>query len=194
MDELTLINRIRDDCDDLAYREMLAQYVKMIESIVHYYLSDIGDYRINKDDLKQEAYIGLYEACKCYKDNMNTKFSTFAYTCIKRRVHAHYRKIIRMYYKEGVSLDNYQVKDSGLIYATKSEKANYDDKKEALKRLMTTLSYEDRTIVDMRIRNYSYKEISSYLNIKEKRVDNRLMRIKDKLSKSDLISENKSYT
>ena len=62
---------------------------------------------------------------------------------------------------------------------------------EVLNKLMTQLNYEDRTIVDMRIKNYSYKEISDYLNIKEKRIDNRLMRIKNRLSKSDLVNKNK---
>ena len=46
----------------------------------------------------------------------------------------------------------------------------------------------------MRIKNYSYKEISDYLNIKEKRIDNRLMRIKDKLSRSDLVNKAKLHS
>lgn len=65
---------------------------------------------------------------------------------------------------------------------------------EVLNKLMTQLNYEDRMIVDMRIKNYSYKEISDYLNIKEKRIDNRLMRIKDKLSRSDLVNKAKLHS
>ena len=122
---------------------------------------------------------------------MNTKFSTFAYTCIKRRVHAYYRKCTHLYCVECVSLDNSVVKDSGLIYGIQKEQESIKDKMEVLNKLMTQLNYEDRTIVDMRIKNYSYKEISDYLNIKEKRIDNRLMRIKNRLSKSDLVNKNK---
>ncbi len=84
-----LVNRVRDDCDDVAFGEIVEIYTRMIESIVLSYINEIGDFRLNKDDFEQEALIGLYDACKCYKDGMNTKFSTFAYTCIKRRVHAY---------------------------------------------------------------------------------------------------------
>lgn len=91
-------------------------------------------------------------------------------------------------------MDNSVVKDSGLIYGIQKEQESIKDKMEVLNKLMTQLNYEDRTIVDMRIKNYSYKEISDYLNIKEKRIDNRLMRIKDKLSRSDLVNKAKLYS
>lgn len=191
MDELVLVNRVRENCDDAAFNEVLNGHIKMIESIVLNCVNEIGDFRLNKDDLKQEAIIGLYDACKCYKEDMNTKFSTFAYTCIKRRVHAYYRKCTHLYCVECVSLDNSVVKDSGLIYGIQKEQESIKDKMEVLNKLMTQLNYEDRMIVDMRIKNYSYKEISDYLNIKEKRIDNRLMRIKNRLSKSDLVNKNK---
>lgn len=191
MDELVLVNRVRENCDDAAFNEVLNGHIKMIESIVLNCVNEIGDFRLNKDDLKQEAIIGLYDACKCYKEDMNTKFSTFAYTCIKRRVHAYYRKCTHLYCVECVSLDNSVVKDSGLIYGIQKEQESIKDKMEVLNKLMTQLNYEDRTIVDMRIKNYSYKEISDYLNIKEKRIDNRLMRIKNRLSKSDVVNKAK---
>ena len=78
--------------------------------------------------------------------------------------------------------------------AFKKNKSLLKIEMEVLNKLMTQLNYEDRTIVDMRIKNYSYKEISDYLNIKEKRIDNRLMRIKDKLSRSDLVNKAKLYS
>lgn len=193
MEEIMLVNRVKDDCDDVAFSEIVGIYTRMIESIVLSYINEIGDFRLNKDDFEQEALIGLYDACKCYKDDMNTKFSTFAYTCIKRRVHAYYRKTINLYYKECVSLDNYQARDSGLYYGIQKEREDFDKKREVLSDLMTQLNYEDRTIVDMRINNYSYKEISDYLNIKEKRIDNRLMRIKDRLSRSSTVNKAKLY-
>ena len=91
-------------------------------------------------------------------------------------------------------MDNSVVKDSGLIYGIQKEQESIKDKMEVLNKLMTQLNYEDRMIVDMRIKNYSYKEISDYLNIKEKRIDNRLMRIKDKLSRSDLVNKAKLHS
>ena len=65
MDELVLVNRVRENCDDAAFNEVLNGHIKMIESSVLNCVNEIGDFRLNKDDLKQEAIIGLYDACKC---------------------------------------------------------------------------------------------------------------------------------
>ena len=125
MDEMILITKVRDYCDDIAFNEILILYSRMIQSIISYYVNEVGDYKLNRDDLKQEAYIGLYDACKCYKKDMNTKFSTFAYTCIKRKVHSFYIKYTNLYYKEGISLDNHKIKESSFLYENKKEQREY---------------------------------------------------------------------
>ena len=58
---------------------------------------------------------------------------------------------------------------------------------------MDSLNYEDRTIVDMRMNNYSYEEISNKLNINRKRVDNRLNKIKKKYANGSLPGTYKQY-
>lgn len=198
MDEMVLINKVREECDDFAFKEMIKEYSRMIESIVGSYVVEFNDYRLNKDDLRQEAYIALYDACKSYKFEMDTKFSTFAYTCIKRKVHRFYTRYVRYYCTEGSSLDCYQTQDPGFLYYNNCVNESVSNKEkqniqETLNTLLSELSYEDRMIVDMRMNNYSYQEISNKLNINRKRVDNRLSKIKRKLSKVDKPSLNELY-
>ena len=198
MDEMVLINRVREECDDFAFNEIVKEYARMLESIISSYEGEFGDFKLNRDDLRQEAYIALYDACKSYKVGMDTKFSTFAYTCIKRRVHRFYSRYVRCYCKETTSLDSFETRDPGfLYYSTCVNEDAYNKEKEnrieALKIIMDSLSYEDRTIVDMRMNNYSYQEISNKLNINKKRVDNRLNKIKKKYANGSVSCIYKQY-
>lgn len=199
MEEMVLINKVRDDCDDFAFNEIVKEYARMVESIIVAYDEEFGDFRLNRDDLRQEAHIALYDACKSYKVGMDTKFSTFAYTCIKRRVHRFYLRYVRFYCKETTSLDSFETRDAGfLYYSTCVNEDAYNKEKEnrieLLKMIMDSLSYEDRTIVDMRINNFSYQEISDKLNINRKRVDNRLNKIKKKYANGNMCDIYRQYS
>lgn len=195
---MVLINKVREECDDFAFGEIVKEYARMVESIISSYNSEFGDYKLNRDDLRQEAYIALFDACKSYKIGMDTKFSTFAYTCIKRRVHRFYSRYVRCYLKESTSLDSFETRDPGFLYYDSCVNENAYNKErenriETLKLLMDSLNYEDRTIVDMRMNNYSYEEISNKLNINRKRVDNRLNKIKKKYANGSLPGTYKQY-
>ena len=195
---MVLINKVREECDDFAFGEIVKEYARMVESIISSYNSEFGDYKLNRDDLRQEAYIALFDACKSYKVGMDTKFSTFAYTCIKRRVHRFYSRYVRCYLKESTSLDSFETRDPGFLYYDSCVNENAYNKErenriETLKLLMDSLNYEDRTIVDMRMNNYSYEEISNKLNINRKRVDNRLNKIKKKYANGSLPGTYKQY-
>ena len=66
---------------------------------------------ISFDDLIQEGNLGLIEAIKHYQDNRNCKFSTYAYTCIRRyilRAIMNKSKMIRLpeYLYDKISLYN----------------------------------------------------------------------------------------
>ena len=54
--------------------EELLNYEGLIYSIINKYTKNF-----DKDDLFQVGMLGLIEAYKNYKNNFNTKFSTYAY-------------------------------------------------------------------------------------------------------------------
>lgn len=167
--------------DSKAVEEIIEEYRLMIYSIINNYELEYGDYIISKDDLFQEGCIGLIEACKSYRDNDNTKFSTFAFVVIERRIKRSFFKMIRPYQKE-YSFDKFTlldhvesfrtptVSDKDICYLTE----NVENELEKLK-YITEL---DKKIIELRVQNYTYREIAKKLNIPVKKVDNRLSRLK----------------
>lgn len=48
-----------------------------------------------KDDLEQQALIGLWSACEKYDDTYNNEFSTYAATCVDRSIRNYAEKHLR---------------------------------------------------------------------------------------------------
>ena len=68
--------------DPLCFDAIMLRYKNMVLEIAKDFFLVSGD----KDDLIQEGMIGLYKAVRGYKEDSAAKFSTFAYTCIKRQI------------------------------------------------------------------------------------------------------------
>lgn len=66
--------------------EELLDYDNLIYSIINKYSS-----KFDRDDLYQVSMVGLIEAFRNYKDNLNTKFSTYAYYYIIGEVNKYIR-------------------------------------------------------------------------------------------------------
>ena len=181
---MEILNRIRSN-DNVAFEEFLKKHEKIIQSVINLFNLEYGDFKISHEDLFQEGTIAFYEACKNYDKKYNTKFSTFAYVVIKRRIHHFYYSCLKKYQNEVYSIDALEsqdyyspiasnlVSDNGLNYVL-------DDKKDRINKILSSLKNEDKQILNMRINNYSYNEIPKHLNINKKRVDNRLFRIKQR--------------
>lgn len=167
--------------DSKATEEFIEDYRLMIYSIINNFELEYGDYIVSKDDLFQEGCIGLIEACKSYRENDVTKFSTYAFVVIERRIKRTFFKLLRPYQRE-YSFDKFELFDhiESLKAPTISEKDltyltnNIETELEKLK-YVTEL---DKEIIELRIQNYSYKEIAEKLNITAKKVDNRIARLK----------------
>lgn len=169
--------------DEEACNELLETYKLMIYSIISSYELNYGDYVISEDDLFQEGCIGLFEACKSYKRDSETKFSTYAYVVIERRIQRSFFRLLRPYKKEfsfdkfvltnHIENNNYRIlQEKGINY----HKDNKDND-EILNNIVYA-SKEDKEIIKLRLQNYTYKEIAEKLKISPKRVDNRITRIK----------------
>ena len=66
--------------------ENILEYENLVNKIAHKY-SNYGNF----EDLKQEGMVGLLKALENYKENNNTKFSTYAYLWIKGAILEHLR-------------------------------------------------------------------------------------------------------
>ncbi|MDO4499762.1 MAG: sigma-70 family RNA polymerase sigma factor [Erysipelotrichaceae bacterium] len=190
MQDNDLIKRVRNNLPD-AYEELLKQYKNMIYSIINTYETDYGDYKVNREDLFQEGCIALYDACFSYTFDRDVKFSTYVYVLIKRRISLAYKKSLLTYQMETYSLDNISLSDHCSNIATQYVCDNpiayhaRQERNEAIQEKLSKLREQDREIIMLRINNYSYEEIAQKLNIKKKRIDNRLFRLKKQYLKEN---------
>lgn len=178
-----LIERVKNK-DESAYKEAVVLYEKMIYSIINTYQLDYGDYTISTEDLYQEGLIGIYDACFAYDESKDTKFSTFVYIVIKRKIQRFYLSQLRKYVNESYSIDNVEHLDhyNEIKAECICENPIEYHKSERIKDQLRHFSKLDKKILLMRIERYSYKEIAEKLKVNEKRIDNRLYRIKKQIA------------
>ena len=179
METNELIQRVKEN-DSEACKEMIEGFKKMIHSIINDYELECGDFVISRDDLYQEACIGIYEACFAYKDENKAKFSTLVYLIVKRRINRFYKNHIKRYANEAYSIDNMETLDHREEIRSNcisEDPIAYHRNCEARK-IISGLSDFDREILQLRMKNYSYAEIAQKMNISAKKVDNRLYKLK----------------
>ena len=149
----------------------------------------------DRDDLFQEAMIGLFKAVKNYNPNVNSNFKYFSELCIKRQIISAIRKS-KGYEKNLLnnSVSIYQYMDSEYgdsmidkLLAIDSlnpesvviKKQDIEDCYQATGKI---LSRFERTVLLEYGKGKTYEEISLALNRDIKSIDNALQRIKKKIN------------
>lgn len=169
--------------NEQACKEIINHFSLMIYSIINNYELNYGDYCVPIEDLYQEGCISLIEACKSYIDNKQTKFSTYAYVVIERRIKRVFSQLIKPY-REEFSLDKPVRSDymnASYHNYISDKQLKYDVEVNEEKELINNLKFlneSDKKIIELRMHNYSYKEIANLLNISPKSVDNKIARIR----------------
>lgn len=192
--EEMLLQRARAQ-DDLALEELINIYRSLVNRIARGYFLTNGD----DEDLMQEGMIGLYKAIQTFDFSSASKFSSFAYLCIKRQVQQAVRASLS---SKNAPLNNYLSIDShGAISFGKAEEDDEENefcipsneptpednyiKKESIneldKKIRSALSLYEYTVLVYYLRGFSYKQIAIILDKNTKSVDNAIERIKDKL-------------
>lgn len=182
-DEILLI-KIKNG-DDEAFKELLNNYHKMIYRIINNFLLDKGDFTIDKEELYQEASLILYKAVFTYEKDKNMLFSSYAYLLIRSKISNLLRDYARVYNEEMYSLDNNFYYDRYLKYTINEDPVKYHKELEFKRNLdsfIENLNKEDREILRLKYDECSYKDISEYLDISTKRIDNRLTSLKKRFN------------
>lgn len=167
--------------EEKAFEVILRECEGIIFKIISSFNLSLGDYRISRDDLYQEACLGLHDACIAYSDDKGMKFSSFAYLVIKRRVKRAYSGMLGVYRNESASMDNlYRNYDIPLSAEGPEDYRRKRDFYHDMNRFLQSLSNEDKKILRMRMEEKNYKEIAEELQVSVKRVDNKLYRLRRK--------------
>lgn len=174
--------------NEIAIQEIFFKFKDIIQMRTKNYFFYGGD----RDDVIQEAMIGLLKAINGYDEKKTASFTTFAILCIKRQIisaikssNAGKNKILNMAILTPESEDN-----SNITYSTKS--FNFYNPEEILmskekfkelnKYLKTNLSKMENEIFEYMLAEMKYKEIAKKTGRDPKSVDNSIQRIKKKLN------------
>ena len=178
-----IIKKVRSG-DKEAFGELMQMYRRMIYKIIYSNNLNIGDFRLDEDDLFQEGCLALYDSIFSFKEDKGVEFSTYAYVVIRSRISSALRNRMRSSGREIYSLDNFS--DHDLALCVKEDPLLYhrqQDLKRQLDSFTKSLNDEDRQILLLKEEECSYKEIARRLNINIKKVDNRLCDLRKRLKK-----------
>ena len=159
---------------------ILEKFEPMVKSIVSKYYGTWVEF----EDFLQIGFVGLIQAVYNFRDDANTKFSSFAYMNISSEVKSFVTYLNRNKHK--VLTDAISIERSDDYF---SENADYyiedtdSEKQDFLMdyffaKGMEELHDDEREIVELWMKGYTYQEISDISNVNTKKVDNTLQKIK----------------
>ncbi len=174
------------------------KYKYIVDTFLHKYHNIAKKYNIDLKELEQEAYYAFSDALNSFREDKNTKVSTFLFLCIDRRL----KKIIKQHsgekakllknsfsldydYEEGNSLkdrisDDFQFDPLSNL----TEKESYQELKRKIKESLSPTEYEIYTLM---LNNFDYQTIAKLTNREPKQIDNTIQRIKHKIR--DIIKD-----
>lgn len=180
------------DNNEIAYNDIYAKYDNMIKIEAKKFYKKCKYLGISWEDIYQAGLYGFSLAISNFDEHEGTLFYTCANTFVKREIQVFIRNNSR--YKHNILSDsvslNDDIDDSGTTIESVidsginivSQYSNYMDYKSLLS-LKYDLPFLHSLIFELRLNNFSNKEISILLDIKYKSVDNAITSIKSKLKK-----------
>jgi len=150
------------------FNDILEKYIPLIKSM------SLSFPQRHREDIIQEGFLGLSNACNAYDEKKGIPFEAFACICIKRRM---------------INAYEYLNKDENIEYLDENIAAisiNDDiiEKRHVQNffvQLEKNLSKLESDVLKLYLTDYSYEQIAGQLDINTKTVDNTIMRIKRKI-------------
>lgn len=186
------------ESDEEAYNSLYKKYgemIKMEAKKLYYSYRYLG---ISWDDIYQAGLYGLNSAIKNFDEHNGVLF----YTYVKIFVKHEFQTLIRDHSREkhnvlsnSISLDKEIDDDGNCIDSLIDAKVNNIEEfyaNERMKRILNfkyELSFLNSLIYELKINNFTNKEISILLDLDYKKVDNAIHSIKNKLRKKQNVIE-----
>jgi len=180
--------------DKEALNYLIDKYTELVSMKVSRYFI-VG---AERDDIMQEGLIGLFKAIKCYSEEKQTSFKTFANLCVERQLQTAIKSSNR---QKHMPLNSYislnmsaydENEDTSLIEVlnskTMEDPLDTLTKKEYYKfvedRMDENLSDFEKQVLHRFTRGESYAQIAEGLDTQAKAIDNAIQRIRKKTMKS----------
>ena len=191
-DDYELLYLISEDSEE-ATDDIFKKYEPVVNIYAKRYSHLVEGKGIDFNDLYLEGLIGINSAIKNYKDQKDIKFSTFVFTCIKRKIITAVKNANRKKHSilnESYSIDYHNEEDdkNGFQNLISDTSGNIEDllvsKEESKlfnKMINNELTEFEKQVYDLRINGFSHTEICKLLNKTPKSVEAVLYRIRVKL-------------
>lgn len=165
--------------DEIAFRYLFLKYENSIRYVIHKFQHK-KDRRCCEDDLLQIARIKLLQAVDFYQEEIGTTFSFFFFDILEHTLIDYYRT---RYSRKGsndfmaISLDSF-VYEQEELYMVNGQSELYYEVCERIEKGKRHLKPIERSIIDLRMEGYTYTQISNNLQIKKKKIDYTLQKMR----------------
>ena len=142
---------------------------------------------IDINDIMQEAYIGFDEAIRNFSQNEKASFYTFALICIDRKIANYLRKTTGskgQILNNAITIDDTLEKVLGDGLDIEYNLIDKDVDNELIHTIKKNLTDFERSVFDLKLKDYSFEEIAKLLNKDVKSIYNTFQRIKSKIRKN----------
>lgn len=171
-----------EDAINIIYEKYKPIIVKKSKNAIVF----VTHHGIEINDIMQEGYIGLEEAIRNFSQDNDATFYTFANLCIDRQILNFLRKINGnkdRILNEAIMLDDSLEKTLKDNYDIEENLLGRDKNDQITKKIRDSLTEFEKKVFDLRIKGYSFDEISKNLNKDLKSIYNTLQRIRVKFKK-----------
>lgn len=183
------------ESDEDAYNKLYAKYSGFIKSLTQKYLKKCKYLGVDFDDIYQAGCYGLSLAINHYNENNEALFYTFASIFINREIQTFIRNISRKKHNvlsDSISLDK-EIDENGntlecFFSSGQNSMNSFFEIQNSMDVLMLKhdLPFLQSLIFELKLNNFSNKEISQLLDVKYKSIDNAVTSIKNKFKKNKI--------
>lgn len=161
-------------------QEAFAVITARMAPLIHAQVQTFRCVGAEDEDLAQEALLGLLAAVRSYQSERGASFTTYATTCIRRRLISVVRRCApRADYERPLEDDLELADDTGDPALQLQEQETLDRLLSQLRQRLTPMEYQ---VLRLRLSDISYQEIAARLAVTKKSVDNTVQRIRRKLA------------
>lgn len=182
--------------DEDAWNDLLKRYERLVYMLIHKHMHVIKVLRLDVDDVFQEGNLGLVDAISNFDEHRCMPLYPFAKICVERRIQSYFRKnssLAHTLFRNAFSLDQSISEDEQMylhdvIASPPSLKSPQDYMthvylREQVDEVLSHCSEIEKAIFSSRLQGYSYEWIAQKYNVKSKRIDNTMGKIKRSLKK-----------
>ena len=172
--------RIDSTGEELTFEELLSRYNPLINSAA---LNCKNIYKLRDcdvDDLKQIAYIALFNAARHYTPDKNVTFGAYAKTCIVNALQNYAKKQLKDSNESILLLDD-ELLQGNSFDSPETVVVSNEYTEELKSKINASLSDYEKKVLKLYISNYTYEQMAEMTGKSEKSVDNAITRIKSKI-------------